>query len=83
MEMQAIYFEDFVLGEEHETYARTVTEADIVMHAGLGDFFPHHMDAEFCKTTEFGRRIAHGTLILSMAMGMKATKINKIGRAHV
>ncbi len=82
MEMQAIYFEDFVVGAEHVTYSRTMTEADIVMHAGLGDFFPHHMDVEFCKKNEFGQRIAHGTLILGMAMGMKATTINTVGFSY-
>ena len=65
------YFEDYVIGSSHESYGRTVTEADIVAHAGqTGDFYPHHMDAEFCATQPFGQRMAHGTLILSMAIGM-------------
>src|SRR5437899_2951149 len=53
------YFEDYVLNEQRETSGRTITEADIVFHAGhTGDFFPHHLDAEFAKTTSFGQRIA-------------------------
>ena len=56
---------------------RTVTETDILIHAGqTGDFYPHHMDAEWCKTQDFQRRIAHGTLIFSIGVGMTAGEIN-------
>jgi acyl dehydratase len=71
------YFEDYDVGEERTTLGRTITEADIVLHAGqTGDFYPHHMDAEWCATQPFGRRIAHGTLVLSVAVGMTAGDIN-------
>ena len=71
------FFEDYVTGEQRETFGRTITEADIVTHAGqTGDFFPHHMDAEWCKTQPFKQRIAHGTLTFSVAIGMTATEIN-------
>ena len=70
---QKIYYEDYELGSTRTTIGRTITEADIVLHAGqTGDFFPHHMDAEFAKTTEFGKRIAHGTLTFSVAVGSTA-----------
>jgi acyl dehydratase len=75
--MRSLYFEDYVVGSTRETGARTITEADIVLHAGqTGDFYPHHMDAEWCKTQEFGQRIAHGTLIFSVAVGMTAGEVN-------
>lgn len=62
---------------------RTVTEADIVLHAGqTGDFYPHHVDEEWCKTQPFGRRIAHGTLILSMGIGMTADTINPLAFSY-
>lgn len=71
------FFEDYQIGSFRETTGRTVTEADIVLHAGqTGDFFPHHMDAEWCATQPFERRIAHGTLVMSMAVGMTAGDIN-------
>ena len=71
------YFEDYAIGETRETLGRTITEADIVLHAGqTGDFYPHHMDAEWCATQPFGQRIAHGTLIFSVAVGMTAGEIN-------
>jgi acyl dehydratase len=71
------FFEDFAIGETRQTLGRTITEADLVAHAGqTGDFFPHHMDAEWCATQEFKRRMAHGTLVFSIGVGMTATDIN-------
>jgi acyl dehydratase len=71
------YFEDYAIGEERTTSGRTITEADIVIHAGqTGDFYPHHMDAEWCATQPFKQRIAHGTLVFSVAIGMAANVIN-------
>lgn len=75
--MKAILFEEYAVGTARLSTGRTITEADIVMHAGqTGDFYPHHMDAEWCKTQDFGQRIAHGTLVFSVAVGMTAGEIN-------
>jgi len=75
--IESLFFEDYVLGSERKTLGRTITEADIVIHAGqTGDFYPHHMDAEWCRTQPFGQRIAHGTLIFSVAVGMTAGNVN-------
>ncbi|MBE7185968.1 MAG: dehydratase [Methylobacterium mesophilicum] len=71
------YFEDYELEEARRTHGRTITETDFVVHAGhTGDFFPHHMDAEFMKTNPFGRRIAHGTMIFAIGIGLTASEIN-------
>jgi acyl dehydratase len=71
------YFEDFVLEEKRTTYGRTVTETDIVIHAGQsGDFFPHHMDEAWCNTQPFKHRMAHGTLVFTIAVGLTADFIN-------
>ncbi|RCK45615.1 dehydratase [Thalassospira profundimaris] len=71
------YFKDYRKGEMRQSPARTITETDIVVHAGhTGDFSPHHMDAEFAKTTEFKRRIAHGTLVFSFAVGLASQTSN-------
>jgi acyl dehydratase len=72
--MKSQFFEDYVIGHSRTSTGRTITETDIVMHAGqTGDFYPHHMDAEWCKTQDFKQRIAHGTLIFSVAVGQTAT----------
>lgn len=81
--IKEIYFEDYSPGDVRETMGRTITETDIVLHAGqTGDFFPHHMDAEWCKTQEFKQRIAHGTLIFSVAVGMTASIINPVAFSY-
>jgi acyl dehydratase len=73
------YFERVEINSVRETMGRTITETDIVIHAGqTGDFFPHHMDAEWCKTQPFKQRIAHGTLIFSIAIGLTASVINEV-----
>ena len=75
--INAQYFEDYETGARRESGARTITETDIVIHAGqTGDFYPHHMDAEWCKTQPFGQRVAHGTLVFSVAAGMTAGIVN-------
>jgi acyl dehydratase len=77
MHFNTQFYEDYSLGHTRETLGRTITETDFVIHAGqTGDFFPHHMDAEWCRTQPFGQRIAHGTLIFSVAIGQTASEIN-------
>lgn len=72
------YFEEIRAGESRVSHGRTMTEADIVAHAGqTGDFYPHHMDEEFARAQPAGMRIAHGTLVLSMAIGMLAGEVNE------
>jgi len=71
------YFEDYAVGEARQTHGRTITETDLVVHAGhTGDFFPHHTDAEFAATTAFGQRIAHGTMTFAIGIGLTASEIN-------
>lgn len=83
MSEQAIYYEDYQIGAVRLTHGRTVTETDFVIHAGhTGDFFPHHMDAEFMKTTPFGQRIAHGTLVFAIGVGLTATLINPVAFSY-
>ncbi len=64
-------FEEFNIGDEYTTGARTVTEADIVNFAGVsGDFHPEHLNEEFAAQGAMGARIAHGLLVLAMATGL-------------
>jgi 3-hydroxybutyryl-CoA dehydratase len=68
---RGLYFEEFTIGDTVESVGRTVTEADIVLFAGLsGDYNLIHTDAEYSKQQVFGRRVAHGLLVLSIASGM-------------
>ena len=67
-----MYFEEFEIGSEMLSGARTVTEADIVLFAGLsGDYNPLHTNEEWAKNTAMGGRIAHGMLVASIASGLR------------
>jgi acyl dehydratase len=69
--MRGLYWEEWEIGAEFESPARTLTEADIVQFAGLsGDYNPLHVNEEYCKTTMFGSRIAHGPLVYAIAAGL-------------
>lgn len=49
------------------THIKTITEADIVLFAGVsGDFNPVHMAEEYAKKTFFGGRVAHGAIAMAM-----------------
>jgi monoamine oxidase len=73
------YFEDYAVGAQRKTSGRTITEADVVLHAGhSGDFFPHHVDTEFARKTSFGERIAHGTMTFTIGIGLTANQINPV-----
>jgi len=64
-------FADFAVGDEFETAARTITEADLVNFAGVsGDFNDLHLDAEAMADSEYGGRIAQGALVFSVATGL-------------
>lgn len=78
-----ILFDQYTLQQKRKTLGRTVTEADIILHAGqTGDFFPHHMDAEWCSTQPFKQRIVHGTLIFGIAIGLTATLVNEAAMTY-
>ena len=67
-----LYYEDVEVGTVFATRGRTITEADLVNFAGVsGDFNPLHMDSEYAEGSIFGRRVAHGALVLSVAMGLR------------
>ncbi|MFQ5611967.1 MAG: MaoC/PaaZ C-terminal domain-containing protein [Anaerolineae bacterium] len=68
---RGMYFEEFEVGLRIATASRTITEADIVSFAGLtGDYNQLHTDAEFAAETPYGKRVAHGVLTLSYALGL-------------
>ena len=57
--------DDLQVGQSY-TMGKTVTDADIVMFAGVStDTNAVHLNEEFAKTLPFGGRIAHGMLSAS------------------
>jgi 3-hydroxybutyryl-CoA dehydratase len=74
-ELHGYYIEDLVPGMT-ALYARTVTDADIVLFAGIsGDFNPVHLNHEFAAGTMFEGRIAHGMLAASFISTVLGTKL--------
>ena len=66
------YFDDFEVGSEFVTPARTITQTDIVNFACLsGDFNEVHTNFEYCNTTPFGEPIAHGPMVYAVAAGLQ------------
>ena len=73
------YFDDYAVGAQRNTSGRTITETDVVLHAGhTGDYFPYHVDAEFARETPFGQRIAQGTMTFAIGIGLTAGQINPV-----
>ncbi len=47
------------------SFSKTVSESDVYLFAGItGDLAPNHVDEEYMKRSGYGRRIAHGALIV-------------------
>lgn len=70
--MITTYLDGISVGDTHLSRARTITETDLVTFAMFtGDWHPIHTDVEYAAADEaFGGRIAHGALVLSVALGL-------------
>ena len=70
--MAGLYFEDFVEGRVFEhALSRTVTEMDNVLFTTLTmNPQPLHLDADFAKTTEFGRPLVNSIFTLGLVIGI-------------
>ncbi|MEQ8206585.1 MAG: MaoC family dehydratase [Woeseia sp.] len=74
--MPGLYFEEFEVGRVFEhPIRRTITEADNVWFSALThNPQPLHIDAEFCKSTEFGRPLVNSCLTLSFMVGISVNE---------
>ncbi|ASK62439.1 dehydratase [Virgibacillus phasianinus] len=66
-------YDYYEVGETWTSRGRTITETDLVMFSAYsGDWYPLHTDKEYAeKNTPYQQRIAHGMLVLSVAMGLQ------------
>ena len=91
MPHEPLYFDDIQVGETWTSGARTITETDIVLFAGLtGDYNPLHVDEEFAKRTFYGHEGKGNSLDQAAAPSPEAEPPPEeappppqIGRAHV
>jgi 3-hydroxybutyryl-CoA dehydratase len=76
-------FEDLKVGMT-ATFAKTITEADIVLFAGAsGDNNAMHINEEFASTTPFKGRIAHGMLSASVISAAIANRLPGPGTVYM
>ena len=70
--MAGLYFEEFKEGQVFEhALSRTVTEMDNVLFTALTmNPQPLHLDAEFARTTEFGRPLVNSIFTLGLVIGI-------------
>jgi len=66
------------------SFAKTVTEADIVLFSAVsGDLNPAHLNEEYARTTIFGGRIAHGMLTAGFISAVLANKLPGPGTIYL
>ena len=64
-------FERLSVGARFDSDRRVVRETDVMVFGALtGDRHPLHLDAEWSARGPFGERIAHGLLVLALAVGL-------------
>jgi len=64
-------FDSLSLGQRFRSSERTVRDTDVIVFSALtGDWHPQHCDPQWAAASPFGERIAHGMLILSLAVGL-------------
>lgn len=74
-ELHGYYIEDIEVGMT-DSYGKTVTDADVVMFAGIsGDTNPVHLNETFAEQTRFKGRIAHGMLAASYISTVLGTRL--------
>ncbi len=82
-ELHGYYLEDLSVGMTG-IFAKTVTEADIVMFAGVsGDTNPVHINQEFAEGSMFKGRIAHGMLSASFISTVVGTRLPGPGCIYI
>jgi 3-hydroxybutyryl-CoA dehydratase len=81
--MQGKRMEELRVGDWAE-FSKTVTEADVVLFAGItGDLNPAHVDEAWARTTRFQGRIAHGMLSAGFISAVIGTRLPGPGTIYV
>lgn len=82
-ELHGYYLEDLSVGMT-SVFAKTVTEADIVMFAGIsGDTNPVHINQLFAEGSMFKERIAHGMLSAGFISAVLGTRMPGPGAIYL
>jgi 3-hydroxybutyryl-CoA dehydratase len=82
-ELHGYYLEDLSVGMS-ASYAKTVTEADVVLFVGIsGDDNPMHINDDFARDTIFKGRIVHGMFSAALLSCVAGTRLPGPGAIYV
>lgn len=82
-DLHGYYLQDLEVGMS-DSFAKTVTEADVVLFAGItGDSNPIHINEEFAATTQFKGRIVHGEFTGGLISAVLGTRLPGPGAIFV
>ena len=82
-ELHGYYLEDLEVGMS-ATYAKTITEADVILFAGIsGDDNPVHINAEYAAETMFKERIVHGMFSAALISTVAGTRLPGPGAIYI
>ena len=77
-------YADLHVGMSFRSPGRTITDADLVAFAGLtGDYSELHTSDVYAKSSQFGRRVAHGMLGLAYAHGLMWARTGELRQTAV
>ncbi len=82
-DLHGYYLEDLTIGQTAR-YAKTVTEADVILFAGIsGDDNPVHINEEFAANTMFKGRIVHGMFSAALISCVLGTRLPGPGAIYI
>src|SRR4051812_31719328 len=77
-------YEDLFVGMRFRSPGRTILDADLIGFAGLtGDYSELHTSDVYAKSSQFGRRVAHGMLGLAYAHGLMWARTGELRETAV
>jgi acyl dehydratase len=66
------------------SFSKTVGETDVYLFAGItGDFSGNHVNEEYMKRSSYGRRIAHGALLVGFMSTTSSLMIAEVERKGI
>ena len=77
--MPGKYFDELTVGDViRHSLGRTITEADNVLFCALTmNTQPLHLNEDYARKTEFGRRLVNGIMTLAMAVGISVQDLTE------
>ncbi len=70
---RSLYYDDLNIGDTYVSQSRTITEADVMLFAGLtGDYVQLHTSRQYAEKSRYGQPIAHGMLTLCISYGLNS-----------